>query len=224
MLAENGGKKPTIALPTNVQLAQNVNCLCQCQHTNDPKDLHFDLAENFIPQGFFCKDVATICCLPLKKLLDSHKPKIIYWFIYWLPTALTTRLTNTSANCSAFHICQLNISTPSSQHFSTKQLLNHWNKSPITSIAHGWTTPIGLYHHGLCLAITVEPQILNDSMCVPVKKEMANPEAECGWMGQFLSLSWVAKYCMYQYTSCITGTYFKCFTKYFWTIIVPKWT
>ena len=57
VLAENFNNEPTPALSSNAQLAQNANHLCQHHCPKDPKNFHFDSAEDFIPPGFFQKDI-----------------------------------------------------------------------------------------------------------------------------------------------------------------------
>ena len=84
MLADYINNGPTPALPTNHQLAQNANHLCQHCHPKDPKDPHFDLAEDFIPQGFVCKDVTVDGCHHLLFATDkiiTLFSKAKNWFI-----------------------------------------------------------------------------------------------------------------------------------------------
>ena len=82
--AENINSGPMPAYPSNSQLAQNANCLHQCRHPQDPKDLDFDIAEDFLPPGFFKKDVHVngrchILCATDKMIDILSKAK--HWFI-----------------------------------------------------------------------------------------------------------------------------------------------
>ena len=51
-----------LALPSSAQLAQNAIHLCQCAHPKDPRDLDFDLAEDFIKDGFIHQDITIDDC------------------------------------------------------------------------------------------------------------------------------------------------------------------
>ena len=57
VLAENVTQEPSPALPAPINLAKAANRHRQCFHPKDPVHLDFDLAEDFIPEGFFCKDI-----------------------------------------------------------------------------------------------------------------------------------------------------------------------
>ena len=65
-------KKPIPVLTEYLQLAQNANCLHQSLHAKDHKDLHFDLAEDFLPEDFYFAltsqlIIVSIFCLQLTK-------------------------------------------------------------------------------------------------------------------------------------------------------------
>ena len=57
VLAENVTQEPTPALPAPINLAKAANHHRQCFHPKDPVHLDFELAEDFIPEGFFHKDI-----------------------------------------------------------------------------------------------------------------------------------------------------------------------
>ena len=67
-----------------MQLAQNANQLQQHAHPKGPKDLDFDLAENFLPEEFLCRDIAVDnhhhLLFATEKMIDilSHAK---HWFI-----------------------------------------------------------------------------------------------------------------------------------------------
>ena len=58
VLNENVNNEPTPGLPANSQLVQNANWKYQCHRPKDPKNLHFDIAEDYIPPDYFKKDIS----------------------------------------------------------------------------------------------------------------------------------------------------------------------
>ena len=74
-------KKTTDAPSANSQLAQNANHLCQCLHTKDPKDLYFNLVEDFLPEGIFCKDITVENCCHI--LFATDRWLTFFYMLNW---------------------------------------------------------------------------------------------------------------------------------------------
>ena len=57
ILTENITNEPTASLPAPVNLIQVTNCHHQHLHPQEPMCLSFDLAENYLPNGFPWGDI-----------------------------------------------------------------------------------------------------------------------------------------------------------------------
>ena len=71
VLTENVNQEPTPTLSLSVQLVQNSNCLHQHARPKDLRDPDFDLAQDFIPDGFFHQDITVDDCRHLHFATDK---------------------------------------------------------------------------------------------------------------------------------------------------------